>query len=197
MAGEGTARAIDALRRFAQHAEVNGLDAGDHDVAARLTRADYDVWRHDHQPDAPNLPTVQAALGAWSAALHAAGLASTPERPQKPRIFPDDAILRALRAAAAELRSGLRLSMGDYQAWREAGPGEGAPTSRLIWERFGSWAAALDTAGVVPSRQAGPSGAEALGALRRFLDDDASGVFPEAYLGGAPGSIPRSPPLGR
>lgn len=178
-----TRRAIAALRRFAKHAGVDGLDAADYEVAQGVSTRNYMLWRRDREPDAPHLATVQKSLGGgWSTALHAAGLASTAKRPTKTQQFPDRAILEALRDAATELQVGARLGLREYQAWRAAGPTTAAPTGRLIWERFGSWTAALAASGLIAHPQTA-NVPRALDALRVFLaDDTTSATNPEGYL---------------
>lgn len=135
---------------------------------------------------------VRACASPWIAALQLAGLASAARVPRKPLVFTDDAMLQALRDAAAALPEGVGLSNLRYQAWR--GDRDDLPTSRLVWERFGSWAAALTAAGI---RAAPPAVAreELLAALRRFLAETSGEPHRDRYLLWAADER-RAPPVG-
>lgn len=63
------------------------------------------------------------------------------------RVWTDDDLLEALRRAASEVPG--RFTLMAYREWRGAQPG-GAPSDFLAWERFGSWAAAVEEAGLDP-----------------------------------------------
>jgi hypothetical protein len=96
--------------------------------------------------DRPSAITVRLRFGGWRKALRRAGL--TPDGREYDRAAPrcyrqwsSAAIVRALRDATRAAGRSPRST-----EWFRAGPDH--PCSTTVRERFGSWAAALDAAGV-------------------------------------------------
>ncbi|WP_040598240.1 homing endonuclease associated repeat-containing protein [Patulibacter medicamentivorans] len=190
---ERRAEVVAALRAFAVDVGVADGDAArSWETFRALGPAAYAAWREECDRSVPSSVVVRACASPWIAALQLAGLASAARVPRKPLVFTDDAMLRALRDAAAALPEGVGLSNLRYQAWR--GDRDDVPTSRLVWERFGSWAAALTAAGV---RAAPPAvdGEELLAALRRFLAETSGEPHRDRYLLWAADER-RAPPVG-
>lgn len=66
--------------------------------------------------------------------------------------YTDGQCLAALRSAAAAL-DGVSLRVADYQRWRSEQV-EAVPNDQVIRWRFGSWAEALEAAGLASTRVA-------------------------------------------
>lgn len=121
----------------------------------------------------PSLPTVSTFIKrhrTWKRALFAAGLIGSPpvgliqQRSvlrTRPARYPTDRLIACLKACGTEIR---RVpSVYDYDAWREQKRRESIASGRVrpdvphrntIYLRFGTWAAALATAGFDPSLDA-------------------------------------------
>ena len=105
--------------------------------------------------------------------------AKTPRRARRPREsdapprrYTEEEMLEALREYARE-HEGRSPSQRAYDAWRR----DALPSCNNFPRRFGSWTAALEAAGLVPSRRpreqyAARSDAEMLATLLRFLEED-------------------------
>jgi cytosine/adenosine deaminase-related metal-dependent hydrolase len=128
----------------------------DHDRAP--TQADVHA-----QEDLPAVSTFISRFGSWSAAVKAAGF--TPRLPR----WSDDELLDALRAFADE--------ESRPPTAVEANARKGFPSAQTFVEHFGSWNAALDTAGLTP-RNRRRTDEELLADLRKFADEH--GTVPSA-----------------
>lgn len=102
-------------------------------------------------------PTVQAKFGSWNAAVEAAGL--TPN-PHKSRIPGDDLLADLLRVAGDLSQD--TVSQSQYTE-------HGAYDISVFYNRFDSWTAALEVAGLNPNKRI--SDKELLADLRRVADD--------------------------
>jgi hypothetical protein len=93
----------------------------------------------DRLPPPPNSSNVARAFGSWAAGLRAAGL-----EPPPGRRWSDAEIVDAMRPWTT--RHGRPPLSSD---WRRGAADH--PTAALAQGRFGSWHAALETAGVAPA----------------------------------------------
>lgn len=93
------------------------------------------------RPGRPTLTTVVERFGTWNAAILAAGLVPRPSsRPHSH--LTDDQIIARLQAEAQRL--------GRAPTQDEWGKRPDAPSDVAMRKRFGSWAAALEAAGLTP-----------------------------------------------
>jgi hypothetical protein len=93
------------------------------------------------EPEHPSATTVRVHFGSWDAALEAAGLVAEPQPTHGSRPWSDAEILTALRAWAEE--HGRPPAAIDWLRGTMHRPGAGA-----VRNHFGSWALALEAAGI-------------------------------------------------
>jgi hypothetical protein len=92
----------------------------------------------DLQRGRPRVATLRRRFGSWHATLSAAGIEPVPARR-----WPRERILDALGAWTVARGHAPRPA-----DWRAGDPDGGRPSSQVVVRRFGSWASALDAAGL-------------------------------------------------
>ena len=114
----------------------------DGELIAALRAARQELHRpprpSDLQLGRPRAKTLRRRFGSWQAALSAAGI-----EPAPPRRWPRERILDVLRSW--ELAHGRPPRASE---WRAGDPDGERPSSQVVVRRFGSWALALEAAGL-------------------------------------------------
>lgn len=107
----------------------------------------YLQWSAQRPNSSPTVRSVMKAYDTWRAAIAAAG-GAPPDRNPTGRVFENDELVKALRRWAATERGDV-LTRGAFRGW--ARKDATAPADGVVSERWGSWDAALEAAGLVSS----------------------------------------------
>lgn len=126
---------------YQPHHSLAALRACADELGKPVAVADYRRWSA-RRSDVPSASTLVNQFGTWSAAASAVGFPRL-FAPGRPQFYSRENTLNAIRGAAAELGSPLRMS--HYQRWARD---NACPSLRTISRQFGTWSQAASAAGV-------------------------------------------------
>lgn len=207
-AGGQPSPAASALRLTAQGASYTDkemlaalLAAGGENLSA-LTFEGYVRWARARAPrlDGPRTPRsgkpFRRRWGSWAqameAAAEAAGTTGNPRSRAWGKTYGSEVIIDALMEATADVKPGPHgLTFGQYDRWARTHPlGRPRPRAATVARHFGSWAHALEAAGLLGSHEARQRAArvgtphsdeELVAWLCRAVDECGQGVTRASY----------------